>query len=388
MNIVNDGLSQLVAAISLFVAGQGVGVLLLILSSHHEKNTAKYLLVGYILLNCYVYIIEYCVFSLFTIPDFFIRFWAAIHLLEGGLFYLYVKALATPAFVLQWKHGLHCWPLLVKALGPASLTLLGFHDRVLTAYLSLFYYLLLIGYGIAALRLLPDYHKLLRGNFSSLERLGLGWLSKLMLAYLASSVVFFVFRGVELYAFIDNPNLQLVYVPNTLIFFILFYLIAVGGYRQPVLPLHDIVADNSGPCSDKHKPEHDDAKVDEQASASIWQALNNYMAKEQPFLDEKLSLRQLASGLEISPHHLSGVLNTHAGQSFYDFINGYRARKAAELIEKRPAMPMIEVGLEAGFASKATFYKHFKHCYSATPLQYKKHLSGKNIEKISLFESV
>jgi AraC-like DNA-binding protein len=60
--------------------------------------------------------------------------------------------------------------------------------------------------------------------------------------------------------------------------------------------------------------------------------LKNLMAKNEKFLDENLSLPQLAECLGISPHQLSQFLNTRLNKNFKMFVNEYRIAKAKELL--------------------------------------------------------
>lgn len=376
----NQLLSEILAFSALFIAGQGTGILLL-LFSFAKKNTVFYLLVIYIALNCYMLVFEYFSHRQIPLPQIFNHL-SSIYILKGGAFYLYVKALTTPGFRIEWKHAVHLLPLCL-AWFAYRLDFLG-SPRLITAYLFLFYYLLLVGYCIAAARLMPDYGRYIRGHFSSIGKINLDWLYKLIIVYLFSSLVFLVLRVVELGALINNDKLDFVYVNNAIVFFICFYLIALGGYRQELTEIGPSLSTASDTDSDTdNKPDAatksaDAPPLDKGASKKIWQTLNAHMRKEEPYLDEELNLYQLAERIGTSPRHLSQVLNALYGQSFYDFVNGYRAEKAKVLIEDAAMAdkPMLEIGVEAGFANKMTFYKYFKKHFSKTPLQYKKALDS------------
>lgn len=369
-------IAQSLAIISLLVAGQGIGVLLLIMSSADRRSTADYLLVVYIALNCVCFFIEYFVYSHIPLPDYIGRV-IYISLLEGPVFYLYVMALITPEFKLRPRHIIHGLPLLMIFL--VSL-FINSPDLIIHLILTIGYYLLLIIYLIACLLLLPDYEKLIRGNFSSIDNISLTWLYKLVIVYTLSSVLLLIMRLLDSVTFMQALPIQFISIPNTLIVFICFYYVVVGGYRQKTtadsLGKHDVQASVS--LASKSKYKH--SPIDKEESQQIRAKLNTYMEVHEPYLDHCLTLAQLAKGIGLSAYQLSQVLSTFSNQSFYDYINGYRAEKARQLIEASfdTTTPMIDIGLTAGFSNKTTFYKYFKSNFEKTPLQYKNALKHHN----------
>ena len=66
------------------------------------------------------------------------------------------------------------------------------------------------------------------------------------------------------------------------------------------------------------------------------QILNNYMTENEPFLDPSLTIYDLAKQIGTSTKELSLLINHELNQHFFDFVNGFRIRKAMELL-KDPA---------------------------------------------------
>jgi AraC-like DNA-binding protein len=93
------------------------------------------------------------------------------------------------------------------------------------------------------------------------------------------------------------------------------------------------------------------------------------MDAEKPWQDSELTLATLAERLNSTPHKLSEVLNAEIGQTFYDFVNGYRVREVQRRIKAGDAraLKMLALALDAGFASKSTFNQAFKKHTSQTP---------------------
>ena len=97
------------------------------------------------------------------------------------------------------------------------------------------------------------------------------------------------------------------------------------------------------------------------------------MESEQPWKDSELTLADLAARLNSTPHKLSEVLNARVGQTFYDFVNGYRVREVQRRIKAGDArsLKILALALDAGFASKSTFNEAFKKHTSQTPSDFR-----------------
>jgi AraC-like DNA-binding protein len=102
-------------------------------------------------------------------------------------------------------------------------------------------------------------------------------------------------------------------------------------------------------------------------------ALLQVMEKERPWQNSELTLPDLADRLDTTPHKLSEVLNSQIGQTFYDFVNGYRVREVQRRIAAGEArqLKILTLALDAGFASKSTFNTVFKKHTSLTPSDYR-----------------
>ena len=106
--------------------------------------------------------------------------------------------------------------------------------------------------------------------------------------------------------------------------------------------------------------------------------LDDYMKKSKPFLNNELTLNQLAVGVNIPPHHLSQIINEHLNQNFFDFINQFRVN---EFIERLPNpkyahYALLAIAFDSGFNSKTTFNRYFKKAVGLTPSEYKSKLAG------------
>ena len=93
------------------------------------------------------------------------------------------------------------------------------------------------------------------------------------------------------------------------------------------------------------------------------------MEQEQPYLNPKLTLKKLAERINVSPHHLSQVLNEQLNKTYYEWIAAYRVAAAKDLMiaQKHIHYKLEEIGTLAGFNSRSVFYKAFKKIEGVAP---------------------
>lgn len=91
------------------------------------------------------------------------------------------------------------------------------------------------------------------------------------------------------------------------------------------------------------------------------------------FLDPDLSLRALADALETGEARLSEALNQDYDGGFYALVNDLRLSACLALLDDptNDDRTVLELAFEAGFRSKATFYRYFKAKQGVTPRAYR-----------------
>ena len=80
----------------------------------------------------------------------------------------------------------------------------------------------------------------------------------------------------------------------------------------------------------------------------------------------------LAGDLDISPNHLSQVINQYEKKNFYDFINMYRVEefKRRALKPENSNYSILAIAYDSGFNSKSSFNQVFKKIEGKTPSRY------------------
>ena len=88
--------------------------------------------------------------------------------------------------------------------------------------------------------------------------------------------------------------------------------------------------------------------------------------------DPELSLADLARRLGTNTNYLSRALNEGLGVNFATFINGLRSDNVASLIRAGDRRDLLDLALEAGFSSKASFNRAFAARFGVSPSAYRR----------------
>ncbi len=114
-----------------------------------------------------------------------------------------------------------------------------------------------------------------------------------------------------------------------------------------------------------------------QGMASRWSVdaalVTSHLDRERPWLDPELDLGALARSLGLTRNHLSSVINQGLGTTFHELLNRYRLAEFERLAgdEARRHHSVLDLALDAGFRSKATFYRAFSEAHDETPASFR-----------------
>ena len=96
------------------------------------------------------------------------------------------------------------------------------------------------------------------------------------------------------------------------------------------------------------------------------------MEKGQLYRKQDLRIADIASLLGTNSTYISATLNGQSGESFFQFITGYRIRYAQKLLSEHPEKRLSEVAEESGFYSERSFFRCFKSLTGMTPTEWKR----------------
>lgn len=165
--------------------------------------------------------------------------------------------------------------------------------------------------------------------------------------------------------------------------FVAFMVLAIGfvGLQQPDLvftPEECKLALQQNMSATEQSDEDSNVKylhsaLPESTSTLLSKELEEKIQQQRLYLNEKLTLTDLAKATDIKAHTLSQIINQSMQTNFYKLINGYRIQHAVELIDDTTVNWSLErIALESGFNNRVTFSKAFKEVMDCTPSAYKK----------------
>ncbi|MER0123059.1 helix-turn-helix domain-containing protein [Streptococcus sp. ZJ93] len=93
---------------------------------------------------------------------------------------------------------------------------------------------------------------------------------------------------------------------------------------------------------------------------------------EQHF-QEELSLAQISSAFYMTPQYFSKHFKEVVGEKFYQYLTKTRLNYAVSLMEQSN-MNMLQIALESGFTTTASFNRVFKEVYDCLPTDYRKRI--------------
>ena len=76
--------------------------------------------------------------------------------------------------------------------------------------------------------------------------------------------------------------------------------------------------------------------------------------------------------MNLSPHHLSQILNEKLKKTFYDYVNEQRIEHAKRALSQNPERSITDIAFESGYNSKNSFYNSFKRHTGTIPSEYRR----------------
>ena len=225
-----------------------------------------------------------------------------------------------------------------------------------------------VGYAIASSRLLHLYREMTDQNFAYRKSIDLNWLNHFIwgigLIFVIAVILSIMQEWLEIdFDFNTDP------VFYSLIILFILYLGYSGIRTQGIFSTNNATVHVPDP---KTTGEYKRSGLKEEDALLYHQKLNGMMKTRKPFLEPKISLTMLAEALDMSPNHLSQIINQYEKKNFYDYINGYRVEefKKRALEPENSNYSILAIAYDSGFNSKSSFNQVFKKIEGKTPTQY------------------
>jgi AraC-like DNA-binding protein len=324
---------------------------------------------------------------------------AAFRFIYGATIYFTVREMLYRDFRYRWHHLFHAIPFLIALLSSQSLfESIPISKMILNISLGI----LLLGYLFASFKLLNNYERVIadtRADGTSaiviglrrilnlftallifeLLRYGIGLTTKpavyFAMHYLFTSIATIGLAALVLIALrrplqlpsIDNEDIKLTE--------------AVSKHLESLEELENqqdapdietpIDSQTAVPSSDRPvqmKSRTIDRELDYR--------LNRCMLEDKPYLDNQITIRQLAEQLQAPARAVSELINEAHRCNFSEFINKARIAEAQRLMQSSQwnDQSLLDIAIAAGFNSKTSFNTMFRRYTGLTPSDYRRQL--------------
>jgi len=230
-----------------------------------------------------------------------------------------------------------------------------------------------ISYIAYTIIVLNRYYNRIENYYSDLDKMNLKWLMRLTplsfiaLAFWCINFWFSHFGIIQKNPLSLGANIIILII---IIFITAYYLINQPEiFRQNIEMNHEIEDSDNSAGTEKYARQN----IDDRMQDEYLIRLQTFMNEQKPYLDENITIKDLADELQIPSHHLSIVINNRLNKNFYTFINEYRIKEAAQILDdpENSEANIIAIAFRSGFNSKSTFNSVFKKITGQTPSEYR-----------------
>jgi len=313
----------------------------------------------------------------------------------GPLVYLYARAASDRSWRFTSKALVHFVPVTITIIVTMPVYLMSGPEKIATwerwsvegvtgalAYLDPFKYASGIAYSAATAMYLVRHRHHVEDSYSNTERVNLRWLFWLAAATGGIWVLVTGLKIAQVSTAMRDGHVAIALA-------VLVYGIGYMGLRQPEVfryqtaefPVQKREVESTPTAAepDTSRSRYERSGLSDAEAVQLKKTLVAMMEREQLWKESELTLPDLASRVNSTPHKLSLVLNSQIGQTFYDFVNGYRVREVQRRIKSGDArsLKMLALAMDAGFASKSAFNEVFKKHTSQTPSAFRQAVGAK-----------
>lgn len=229
-------------------------------------------------------------------------------------------------------------------------------------YMTQQYYafLLTVGAFVIVIHETIQYRNLAKNAYSDATMLEINWLWQ----FISSMFLISLLWGAELARILISGNSSPDIVLATWGLLVLFiYFVSYKAFRHP--NLFEGVPEKLEGIN--YQPQSlDDSKTHDPA---VCEKIRSEMVAEKYYLNQDLTISELASKMVISARLISSCINQSFGFNFSEWVNNYRVDEAMAMLEsdKHKHLTIEGIGLDAGFKSRSAMYSAFKKKTGQSP---------------------
>lgn len=207
----------------------------------------------------------------------------------------------------------------------------------------------------------------LKEEYSNLDGKSLFWLKR----FLNIFGIFLLIMTLTIPLVIRTKNYSLIDFIVCFSIVVTVYILSYQGLFQEEIFSNIIIEEEKAAKEEEIKWQVNESEFSNYGEKE-WQNLLRYMEEKKPYLEERLTLSGLAQSIGMTRNNLSGLINSKAGENFYQFINKYRIDEVKKIFKDpvKKNYTILAMAYEAGFASKSSFHNIFKKFTGLTPTEY------------------
>ena len=353
----------------IYIAGASIALFISALLFKKRKKSKSDVILLFWMLLLAAHLFVYYLNAFGDLPPQLIGVHLPIPLLQAVFLYFYVASVTNQFPKTKIIVAAHLLPTLLSYLFLIPFFLLSTEERIelienhgkgYGAYntINIFsIYASGIFYVIWSSLLLKKHKKNILDQFSDIEEINLKWLQLLIvgISVIWSIVIFsnkgeYIFTGVAIFVILIGffgIQQKAIFSPEVLI------------VKNP----NDIVI---------KKEKYATSGLSNEVANEKYKYLISKISENCYYIENNLSLNDLAKKLDMSPNYLSQIINKKEGKNFYDFINSFRVEEFKRLIAnpKNKQYTLLALAYDCGFNSKSSFNRSFKKHSGITPSQY------------------
>lgn len=318
--------------------------------------------------NCWVLSIDLDLYQLTKVLNWIpLQFVLAL----GPCLYFYTKHITNSSFQFQRKHLIHFIPVLlellvffIQAIESSQKNIPQFETDLFFSVSPIIQFAGIVSvlfYSFQSLKAIKRYQIYIQNNYSNDRRYNLNWLYRLLVII---SILWFLWVPYTLIDFLifDYKLGIAAYYPLYILMAIITIWISAEAFLRP-----EIVLVEANTIDSNSKVEISSEIIKEAQWLKLQMEANLF------YLDSELTLRSLATELDIHPNNLSRLINDGLSKSFSDFVNEYRTEAVISKLNdpKYTNITLLGIAFDSGFNSKTTFNRVFKKVTGKTPAAYK-----------------
>lgn len=230
---------------------------------------------------------------------------------------------------------------------------------------------------------LKQYQQRIKNDYSFIETIKLTWLVNFTWIYFINNLLVLLISLA--FSFWHLGSLELLYIiVYASIVLSLFYLCYNGIRQYSLVEYNNAIGLNDNAEIESKKPtstlknndsdKYKSSSLSIEEMESIFKRLKQLFEIEKIYLEPQLKIQDLSESINVTTHNISQTINSKAQQSFYDFVNEYRAEHFKTLLAnpENRKFTILALGIESGFNSKATLNRIFKKQVGVSPKEFQK----------------